>query len=114
MLISAIYESLSREDLENKLFDQSSQILELERLLTNCGEELHKCGSGNKNLMSVIENKHRERWNYPEGYDIGTFNQMRTYIAELEQLVGKEAALKIRSNKHKYLSCWFDRTEPAE
>lgn len=114
MLISAIFSEYSRDELEQKIMAQSGEILALEKLLLTCGEELHKLGTDNMDLLATIKDNHMRRWDYPKGYDIGTFNQMRMYIAELESLIGKDKALEIRSNKCKYLSYWFDMTEPKK
>lgn len=114
MDIRAIYGKYSREELENMIMSRDHEILQLEDIILNCGEELVKMGCGNTELLKVVESNYKSRWNYPQGYSMGTFNQMRLYISELENLLGRDAALKIRSNKCKYLSDWFDITEPDE
>lgn len=113
MLLSAMFEQYSREELEQILWNRWIEICRLENLLINCAEEMHKCNSTNTELMQIAEDIHT-KWDYPKGYSIGTYNQMRLYISDLEGVVGKEQALKIRSNKYKYLSDWFDMTEPNE
>lgn len=112
MLISAVYEEYTREQLEGILWKKHGTICELKTLLVTCAEEMHRLGSDKDELLKIIEDQHREDYKYSANYSIGAYNQMRTYIADLEEFVGKEEALKIRNNPHKYLRSWWDATEP--
>lgn len=112
MLLSAVYEDYTRGQLEAMLWHKHSQIVSLKSILATCAEHMHELGSDRHDLLNLIEDQHRKDWNYNANYSVGAYNQMRKYIAELEDLVGKEKALAIRSNPCKYLSSWWDETEP--
>lgn len=112
MLISAIYEKYTREELEDMLWDRNCQIVDLKSILSTCAEHMHELGSDRHDLLKIIEDQHREEWRYNANYCVGAYNQMRKYIADLEDLVGKEEALKIRNNPCQYLCSWWDATEP--
>lgn len=112
MLLSAVYEKYDRDQLEGMLWEKHCEIGRLKDLLVTCIEEMHELGSDKHDLMKLIEDQHRTDWHYNANYSVGAYNQMRKYITELENLVGKEEALKIRNNPCQYLCSWWDATEP--
>lgn len=112
MLLSAVYEQYDREELETMLWQKHRETIGLKTLLTTCIEEMYALGSDKYDLMALIEDQHRTDWHYNANYCVGAYNQMRKYIADLENLLGKDKALKIRNDPHQYLCSWWDATEP--
>lgn len=82
MDINAIYEDKTREELVQELCDSHRELTRLKTMLTNCGEEMHRLGSDRKDLLGAIE-AGEAKW--ITGYSIGSYNQMRDYILNLEK-----------------------------
>lgn len=84
MLMSAAFETYSRDDLIKSIWDKYGVISDLEQILTSCAEELHTHGCTNEVLMAQLETLVPA---HKLGYHLGDYNQMRESIKALKAQV---------------------------
>lgn len=82
MDINTVFESYTREQLVQELWGKGSEVLRLKHALTACGEEMARLGSDKTDILEAIELDEKKWIN---GYSIGSYNQMRSYILDLEK-----------------------------
>jgi hypothetical protein len=82
MDVNAIFEKYTREQLIDMLMKDGKEILRRKHMLTACGEEMHRLGSDKKEILDAIE---ADEAKWISGYCIGSYNQMRGYILDLEK-----------------------------
>lgn len=84
MLIEAVFEKYTRDDLIRMILDQGSKQGRLEHILTGCAERLHDLGHDDEVFMKQLESLVPA---HSLGYHLGDYNQMRESIKMLRAQV---------------------------
>ncbi len=103
MLLSAVFEKFSRDELIKKICDGISESNRLQHILTSCAEELHARGCTDTTLMTQLETLVPA---HSIGYHLGDYNQMRESIKMLHAQVKELGAEPI---KFRWKFPWLDQ-----
>jgi hypothetical protein len=99
MLLSAVYEKYTRDQLEGMLYDNQLEISRLKDSITCLAEEL-TTPSG-KDVSQIVSEAVDYQRKYTPGYCIGSYNQMNMYIGNLESALGRTVATVIRGETYR-------------